>query len=109
MKKLISSKWFIFFLGLVSGIALLGFYSFRIGKSSDNVYFKLKNDYCIENIGYLKSGTLLQVDKGMSEGFTRYILYLNLSDGEEVEKYYAKEKDMIIPYWLYVKDSTCIE
>lgn len=109
MKKLIGSKLFVFFIGFLLGMSLWGLYSFIIVKNADNVYFKLKNDYCIENIGYLKAGTLIQVDKGMSEGFTRYVLYLNISDGEEVEKYNAKEKDMIIPYWLQVKDSTCNE
>lgn len=109
MKKLFSSKWIIFFCGFALGIMVFGFYTFRTEKNIDNVYFKLKGDYCIENMGRLKSGTLLQVNKGMSEGFTRYILYLNLSDGEKVEKYNTKEKDMIIPYWLNVKDSTCKE
>jgi hypothetical protein len=41
---------------------------------------------------YLKSGTLIKVEKGMSEGLTRFILYLNISDGEEVEKYITEEK-----------------
>lgn len=109
MKKIFNSKLTIFFLGLVLGLLILGVYRYKTDNNSEYVYFKLKNDYCIGNIGYLKSGTLLKVDEGMSEGFTRFILYLNISDGEEVEKYNTKEKDMIIPYWLNVKDSTCKE
>jgi len=109
MKKLFSSKWTVFFSGFVFGSLVFSLYLYSMGSHSANEYFKLKGDYCIDDVGHLKSGTLLQVDKEMSEGFTRYILYLNISDGEEIEKYKTKEKDMIIPYWLNIKDTTCFE
>ncbi len=57
MKKLIGSKLFVFFIGFLLGMSLWGLYSFIIVKNADNVYFKLKNDYCIENIGYLKGSS----------------------------------------------------
>jgi hypothetical protein len=111
MKKLLSSKWIVFFSGFVLGlfVVILYMYGNNINNSFENEYYKLKDDYCVDDIGFLKSGTLLRVDKGMSEGFTRYVLYLNISDGEDLVKYKTKEKDMIIPYWLNIKDTTCEE
>jgi len=109
MKKVINSKVTIFILGFVLGLLVFIVYTNKIGTNTGGSYYKLKKDYCIDNVGILKSGTILKVDEGMSEGFTRFILYLNVSDGEDVEKYETKEKDMIIPYWLNPKDSTCIE
>jgi len=109
MKKLLNSKLIFFFSGFIMGLFVLAIYIYNVECDNDNEYFRLKNDYCIDDIGLLKSGTLLQFDEAMSEGFTRYILYLNISDGEMLEKYEAKEKDMIIPYWLNIKDTTSIE
>ena len=106
MKKLFESRWINFFLGVILGLLVFGF-AFKAEKSKENIYFRLKKDYCIDNYGYLKSGTILKVDEGMSEGFTRYILYLNISDAEEVGEYTTKENDMIIPYWLRNKEGKC--
>jgi hypothetical protein len=65
---------------------------------STKPYIILKSNYKIEGAGFLQKGTVLQVDEGMSEGFTRFILYLNMKGGE-YEKYPNKE-NVIIPYWL---------
>jgi len=63
-------------------------------------YVELKFDYYLENGGVIKQGTILQVDKPFSEGFTRYVLYLNLSDGETVNNHQEERNDVVIPYWL---------
>jgi len=65
---------------------------------NENQYVVLKSDYKIEGAGFLQKGTILRTDEGMSEGFTRFILYLNLKGGN-YEKY-PGGKDEIIPYWL---------
>lgn len=92
-----------FLFRLYYGVICIGYiYIYNVKHISDN-------DYYIDDIGSLKTGTLLQLDEAMSEGFTRYILYLNISDGEILEKYKAKEKHMIIPYWLIIKDTTSSE
>lgn len=109
MKKLLGSKWTSFLFGVIIGLLSFALYTYKTGSHSNNEYYKLNRDYCIDNVGYLKSGTLLQVDKGMSEGFTRYVLYLNLNDGEDVTEYDTQEKDMVIPYWLNYRDSICNE
>jgi len=70
-------------------------------------YVRLKSDYVIEDGGLVKEGTILRVDKPFSEGFTRYILYLNLSDGEVIDVYDPERRDEIIPYWLRA-DSTSL-
>ncbi|MCH4895639.1 hypothetical protein E0494_02865 [Marinilabiliaceae bacterium JC040] len=109
MKKFFNSKLTCFFLGFTMGLFALVIYIYNVKHISDNDYYRLKNDYYIDDIGSLKTGTLLQLDEVMSEGFTRYILYLNISDGEILEKYKTKEKHMIIPYWLIIKDTTSSE
>lgn len=108
MKEVFNSKISFFLLGFILGLVVIIVLNNNNLNSSENEYYKLENDYCIDNIGVLKSGTLLKTDKGMSEGFTRYILYLNISDGEVLEKYPTKEKNIIMPYWLIPKDSTCL-
>lgn len=97
-----------FFCGLsVGGIAifLLMYYIFLMPNYK---YVELKSDYFMENGGVIKQGALLQVDKSFSEGFTRYILYLNLSDVEAVDLHQEQRSDIIIPYWLQI-DTTKIE
>ena len=67
-------------------------------------YFQLLSDCEISDIGYLKKGAILRFDEGMSEGFTRYILYLNLK-APDVKPFNVEHDDSIIPFWLYPKDS----
>ena len=104
MKKLIGSKLLFFCLGSAFGIGLFAVLQMKKGDSN---YYKLSDSYCIDDIGYLKKGVVLRVDKSMPEGFTRYVLYLNLSDAEKVLKYETANYGTIMPYWLNPKDSIC--
>lgn len=104
MKKLYRSKFVIFILGLFIGLLICRVHNHNMFNNT-NEYYELQNDYSIDNVGVLKSGTLVKIVEGMDEGFSRYILYLNISDGEELTKHHEKEKDMVIPYWLVPKDS----
>ncbi|MBU2554485.1 MAG: hypothetical protein KKF98_08515 [Bacteroidetes bacterium] len=108
MKKIFNSKVAFFIFGFILGLIVIIILNKINFNNSENEYYKLESDYCIDNVGVLKIGTLLKTDKGMSEGFTRYILYLNISDGEVLENYPTKEKNMIMPYWLIPIDSTCL-
>ena len=72
----------------------------------DSKYIQLTKDYHIGDIGFLKKGTTLRIDRGMDEGFTRYILYLNLSDGQKTDRYYTQHKYTILPYWLKAEADT---
>lgn len=84
-------------LGVVIGvIGCILFYRFS---PVERRYFELQSDYKIEGQGTLKKGTLLQYDRGYSEGFTRYILYLNLKD-INLKEHKPDRKGEIIPYWL---------
>lgn len=98
------SKIIIFVLGLVLGAGVF----FLLGNSGemhkDTKYIQLKKDYKIEGSGYLVKGTILRIGQPMTEGFTRYILYLNLNDGEITDSYSSKYD--IIPYWLMPTDTT---
>lgn len=100
-------KALFFCTGFICGLIVLSLF---IILSKDYDYYKLKKDYYISDVGIIKSGTLIKADKRMSEGFTTYILYLNLHDSEVTEMYHptVEEKsvekfDIIIPYWLYPK------
>ena len=91
-----------FIIGFIFGIVIvlsLYFFVFLRNEEKSFKYVQLKEDYKIDDIGMLKKGTILRIDEEMSEGFTRYILYLNLKY-EEVEFYETEYPDMIIPYWL---------
>jgi hypothetical protein len=89
-----------FVLGLVIGSGILFLLDSKSKKSVNSKYIQLNTDYHIETIGYLKKGTILRIDEPMDEGFTRFILYLNLSDGEANLKYKTEHESEIIPYWL---------
>lgn len=108
MEKKIKLK-FVFFcagfaLGLVIGIA----YSYI--ESNGSEYYELKNDYCISNKGVIKSGSLIKFDKAMPENYSRYIIYLNIHDSEEIIKYRNSKRGLIIPYWLNpANDSVCVK
>lgn len=93
-----------FILGLILGI--IGMLLINRFKQKDYTYVQLKHDYRIEGIGgEVKKETKLRFDESMSEGFTRYILYLNLKDSD-VSIYKTQHKDVVIPYWLSRVDST---
>lgn len=97
-----------FILGLIMGVVVmlvLYFFVFAKNENKPFRYVQLKEDYKIENVGTLKKGIVLRTDEGMSEGFTRYILYLNLKGGN-TEIYRIEHPDEIIPYWLQPIDTT---
>ncbi|UPT68593.1 MAG: hypothetical protein M0D57_08220 [Sphingobacteriales bacterium JAD_PAG50586_3] len=83
--------------GVMVTLAIVYFLSDKNGQS--NKYVQLNGDYTIADVGTLKKGTILKIDKAMSEGFTRYVLYLNLK-GDSVTLYNTEHPDKIIPYWL---------
>ncbi len=79
------------YIGLISSFvagAILCFCIINYLNFSNNKYdyVVLQKDYKIGNIGYLKSGSILRVDESYPEGFTRYILYLNMSQVEKTQK-----------------------
>ena len=82
------------FLGVVIGFFLSKKISFE-----KPIYIKLKSDYSHPELGTIKKGVLLKYDES-SSNFTRYILYLNISDSEELEVLKSKSTNEIIPYWI---------
>ena len=98
---MIKKSHFMFLKGfMTAAIIFVGtYFLFNSGIfSNPKAYVILKSDYKIADVGNLKKGTVLRIDEGMAEGFTRFILYLNLKDND-FEKYPHQEKG-IIPYWL---------
>jgi hypothetical protein len=89
-----------FLWGFLTGSVIVSVFLYFFFIRRSNEYVEVKSDYLIENGGIVKNGTLLKIDKPMSEGFTRYILYLNLQDGELLDKHLEDESDVVIPYWL---------
>jgi hypothetical protein len=87
-------------LGFLTGAIVVSAVIYFIFLKSTNKYVEIKSDYFIENGGIIKKGTVLKIDQPFSEGFTRYVLYLNLSDGEIVEKHEEPRTDVVVPYWL---------
>jgi hypothetical protein len=85
-------------LGIFIGVAGCGLF-YRLFLFKEKRYFELQSNYRIESQGTLKQGTLLQYDHGYPEGFTRYILYLNLKD-PNVKERMSEQKDEVVPYWL---------
>lgn len=87
-----------YLLGIITGIILCVLYSWTTQKIN---YVTLPKDYIITgDKGVIKKGTKLKVDKGFGEGFTRYILYLNVRDSEPIELDSVQGKNEIKPYWL---------
>lgn len=88
----------IYVLGILSGLIIWILYSWTTRHSS---YVILPSAYKIKgDMGILKKGMKLKVDEGFGEGFTRYILYLNIRDSEPIELDSTKSKNEIKPYWL---------
>ena len=88
---------YIYIIGLISGIILMISLDFIL---TDYSYVELQSDYKIANIGLLEKGAKLKIEKGFSEGFTRYSLFLNLHDGEITKMISLDKKRVEIPYWL---------
>jgi hypothetical protein len=67
-------------------------------------YFELQEDYIDDGLGVIKKGTLLKFDQSYSEGFARFILYLNI-DNSEAPKFKEKSfENKVIPYWIEKKE-----
>ncbi len=90
-----------FFFGFICSTLILGsIFIFQYQrKGASNPYFRLNRDYQIDETGMLRKGTVLKFDKGMDEGFDRFILYLNLKGGDVVKD--KTPGDVIHPYWLF--------
>ncbi|MCB0697743.1 MAG: hypothetical protein KDC07_10285 [Chitinophagaceae bacterium] len=100
MKKLL-----FFILGFLFGSGFTAIVTFTLYSQvglKHNPYFILNADYNIEGAGILQKGTVIKMDAGMDEGFTRYILYLNLKGGD-IQKVDTLKSDIIVPYWLNEK------
>ena len=101
MKRFISG----FITALVLAIAVY----FLVGREKsmrDNPYIILNEDYKIEGVGgVIKKGTILKTDEAMSEGFTRFILYLNLKGGN-YDLYREGKNKVIIPFLLNPLEDT---
>ena len=67
-------------------------------------YSELPQDYYQNELGLIKKGTKLKYDKGMSEGFSRYILYINISDGDNLQLKKSENFNEINPYWIEKKE-----
>lgn len=87
----------IFILGIITGI-LISIFGFSY--LSGNKYAVLNGDYSLSNGGTLKKGTKIKYNAAFSEGFTQYILYLNMPIWKENNLSFEKEKYAIIPYWI---------
>lgn len=100
-------KDIVFFKGFSLAVVLMllvYYFSYQSNNSKEFTYVKLLNDCFIEDMGSLKKGTVLRVDRSMSEGFTRYILYLNLKS-EDVQILKNMQPEIIKPYWLQLVDT----
>lgn len=93
------NKLIYFTLGFLSSLIFIGIYNYYNKEKSikNNPYFILNKDYNVGELSFLKKGTKIKFDQGMNEGFSRFILYLNIKGGD-ISK--VKETDVIIPYWL---------
>ncbi len=94
-------KYIIVALILASFLIGMAFHKFFVNRNVK--YLILKNDSEIRGFGILKKGTKLKIDKGMPEGFTRYILYLNGGGDIKGTVEESKHDFEINPYWLHAK------
>lgn len=87
-------------LGLLVGIFFGDFLDpLNMSKKSEEPYFMLEEDVIIDGVGNLKTGVKIKYDEGFSEGFTRFILYLNAKD-VSLKRLNVSKENHIIPYWL---------
>lgn len=90
------NKWIFLIIGIVLGIILNKLYHHF--DKTQHEYYVLDSDYQGENKSLLKKGTVISYDQGFSEGFSRYVLYINIKDFEAPKKF-TKEKE-IQPFWF---------
>lgn len=92
------SKILIFILGIAVGISLVLFIKNKINKKE---YVILNSTYSCSNGSLIKEGTKLCYDSAFSEGFSQYIMYINIEEQDKrLEKVEPPPKYSIIPYWF---------
>lgn len=89
----------VLFIGVV-----IGFFVSKEISFSKPSYVVLQNDYFHQELGLLKKGTKLKYDEGMSEGFSRYILYINITDADKLKLEKSNNINEIEPYWVEKKE-----
>ena len=94
-------------IGLLIGAVLMSFIDKYDDGEQQTKYIELKEDFTLSNGGILKQGTLLKIDNPASEGYTRYILYVNYKSNEGMELKTYNKQNLIKPYWMY-RDSTTV-
>lgn len=94
MKKALNSALFV-----ILGMMVMYFFNKIENPKPNHNYFKTTEDYLIEDVGQIKKGTLIKLDQSFSEGFTRYILYLNIHDEDSLIHQETDYSDEIMPYW----------
>jgi AraC-like DNA-binding protein len=92
-----------FFIVLSTGLVLRYFISKKTSFEKPS-YVELPTDYFHDELGVIKKGTQLKFDEGFSEGFSRYILYINISDAENLMLKKSDNINEIIPYWIEKKE-----
>ena len=93
-------KSIVYILGLLTGLVISAVCWFVFYHEDSKPYVVLNTDCNIEGAGVLQKGTILKIDEGMSEGFTRYILYLNIKGNHYTSLHKTPYENAIIPYWL---------
>lgn len=91
------SKIIFTLIGVIIGVVSCCVFNYY-GRS--NEYYTLCKDYNIEDVGTIKKGTIIKFDKPFSEGFNRFVIYINISDAEDLIPYKTDKNNLIIPYWL---------
>ncbi|MEI6946327.1 hypothetical protein V9K67_03935 [Paraflavisolibacter sp. H34] len=97
----------LFAMGMLIGIVLMSFMDRNQGKTKQTKYIELKENFYLSNGGVLKRGTQLKIDKSSSEGFTRYILYVNYKSEEGIGLKSYEKMNLVKPYWIY-RDSAAV-
>jgi hypothetical protein len=91
----------ILFLGLCIGAFLMHLIGQNKGKEAQTKYIELKENFLLDNGIVLKKGTFLRFDKTLSEGFKRYILYVNYKSDATIESKDYMLENLVKPYWMY--------
>lgn len=103
------TKIIYFTLGAFAGIAFALFYFYTNKKTNDKkyIYLTLNSDFCIEGGGLIPKGSYIRFDESFPEGFTRYILYLNVPDNYSGNVFSSQHEYEIIPYWIHEAGKDC--
>jgi len=97
------------FIGLSIGAILMSFIEKYRENAQKTKYIELKEDFSLDNGSILQQGTLLRIDNPASEGYTRYILYVNYKSNAATEQRIYEKENLIKPYWMYRIDSSTIK